>query len=153
MEDKQFATQFLAVLAGLLLFTVVILIIANVLTGKDKYIDDPTMKSQVLERIAPVGKVHVGEAPAMQTASTQGSATEKTPEQIYQTVCAACHTAGVLNAPKLGDAAVWKQRLEKGLEAVYQNAINGLNAMPARGGAAELSDEQVKAAVDYLVGR
>ena len=71
-------------------------------------------------------------------------------EASYNTSCAACHGSGVLGAPKLGSAGDWAARIAAGLDTIYSNAINGKGGMPARGGAA-ITDEQVKAVVDYML--
>jgi cytochrome c5 len=63
----------------------------------------------------------------------------------------ACHAMGILNAPKLGDKAGWADRIAKGEATLIQNAINGLNVMPPRGGNASLSDEEVKLSVQYML--
>ncbi|MBF8223207.1 cytochrome c5 family protein [Halomonas sp. 328] len=65
--------------------------------------------------------------------------------------CAACHASGVAGAPVLGDADAWVARLEQGTETLYDHAINGLGAMPPKGGNAGLGDDEVKAIVDYMV--
>ncbi|RLA11389.1 MAG: cytochrome c5 family protein, partial [Gammaproteobacteria bacterium] len=62
-----------------------------------------------------------------------------------------CHSTGMMNSPKLGNATDWAPRIEKGMDTLYSNAINGLNMMPARGGNPNLSDDEVKAAVDYML--
>ncbi|MEM7194508.1 MAG: c-type cytochrome [Pseudomonadota bacterium] len=73
----------------------------------------------------------------------------------YDTKCAACHGFGVAGAPRLEDYDSWKLRLQKGLENVQNNAINGFQGevgyMPAKGGFTELTDDQVRAAVDYML--
>ncbi len=71
--------------------------------------------------------------------------------QIYNTYCAICHKAGMNAAPKFGNKALWAKRIAQGRETVYAHAINGLRGMPPRGGFADLTDEQVKAGVDYMV--
>ncbi len=73
--------------------------------------------------------------------------------QVYQQVCTVCHGAGLAGAPKSGDAAAWKPRIAQGKATLYQHAINGIRAMPAKGGNASLSDADVKAAVDYLIAQ
>lgn len=70
---------------------------------------------------------------------------------IYNQGCNACHAAGVAGAPMVGDAAAWEARVAQGNDTLYAHAINGWNAMPAKGGFTYLSDDQVKAAVDYMV--
>jgi cytochrome c5 len=72
---------------------------------------------------------------------------------IYEKVCAACHATGVAQAPKMGDEEAWAPRLKEGIETLYANAIKGKGAMPPKGGATNLSDAEVKAAVDYLMTR
>ena len=69
---------------------------------------------------------------------------------IYTSVCAACHTTGVAGAPKPGSPAM-ADRAQKGNDALMQTVVNGLNAMPARGGRSDLSDEQLQAAVDFML--
>jgi len=72
--------------------------------------------------------------------------------QVYQARCYACHGTGAAQAPLLGDVIEWEVRLEKGLDTVVQNAINGLNgSMPPRGLCAECSDDNLKTIVDYMI--
>lgn len=116
----------------------------------------------VAARIAPVADVVLSgsdEAAAEQTAAaaapaagdTQVAAGPVSGEAVYKQACAACHAAGVAGAPKLGDAAQWGGRISKGKDGLYASAINGMGLMPPKGGNLALSDEQVKAAVDYMV--
>jgi len=72
---------------------------------------------------------------------------------VYKTYCMSCHKTGLNAAPKTGNKALWAKRIAQGKETVYANSINGIRGMPARGGYSSLSDEEVKAAVDYMVGR
>lgn len=74
-------------------------------------------------------------------------------EKVYTATCLACHGAAVLGAPKLGDKAAWGPRLAQGKDLIYTNAINGLKMMPPRGGNAALKDEELKAAVDYMLSK
>lgn len=74
-------------------------------------------------------------------------------EQIYTSTCLACHGAGVLGAPKFGDKAVWGPRIAQGIDTLHTNSINGIRMMPPKGGNATLKDEDVKAAVDYMVSK
>ncbi len=84
---------------------------------------------------------------APQTASADSSQAGKT---LYTQVCQACHAAGVLNAPKYGDKNAWAPRLKDPMDTVYNYALHGKGAMPAKGGS-NASDADVKAAVDYMV--
>jgi cytochrome c5 len=58
-----------------------------------------------------------------------------------------------MGAPKTGDKAAWQPRIAQGKATLYQHAIGGIRAMPAKGGNASLSDADVKAAVDYLLAQ
>ena len=71
----------------------------------------------------------------------------------YKQACAACHASGAAGAPKLEDKAAWKPRIETGKDALYASVIKGKGAMPPKGGRADLSDDVVKAAVDYMVAQ
>ena len=74
-------------------------------------------------------------------------------KNLYNSVCMACHAAGIAGAPKFGDKTAWAERIKQGSATLYQHAINGYQGkngmMPARGGSAA-SDDEVKAAVDYM---
>jgi cytochrome c5 len=128
--------------------------------------DDPAMSDKaVAKRLAPVAKLAVdpnapppaapAAAPAPVAAATpaKGDASAAG-KSTYDTACAACHAAGVAGAPKLGDKAAWAARTKaaKGKEGLYASALKGKGAMPPKGGNTALSDDAVKAAVDYLVG-
>ncbi len=73
-------------------------------------------------------------------------------KSVYEASCVACHAAGVAGAPKAGDKAAWAPRLKSGMAALYASTLKGKNAMPPKGGNMALSDDDVKAAVDYLAG-
>ncbi len=104
----------------------------------------------IKERIQPLGKVHVAGDEA-QAAAAGGGGGAKSGEEVYQTACMACHGAGVLGAPKLQVAADWQPRLdERGLDGIWENALNGYNAMPPRGTCATCSDDEIKAAIEYM---
>jgi cytochrome c5 len=74
-------------------------------------------------------------------------------EKVYTATCLACHGSGVLGAPKAGDKAAWKPRMAKGVNALYDSALNGIRTMPARGGNPALKSAEVKAAVDYMLSK
>ncbi|WP_406626215.1 c-type cytochrome [Acidovorax sp. SDU_ACID1] len=89
-------------------------------------------------------------APAPAAAPAENTVGKST----YGKTCAMCHAAGVAGAPKPGDKADWAPRIAQGKDTLYKHAIEGFTGskgmMPARGGAASLSDDDVKAAVDYM---
>ena len=76
-------------------------------------------------------------------------------KSIFNKTCALCHAAGVAGAPKPGDTADWGPRIAQGNDLLYKHAMEGFTGakgmMPARGGNAALTDDEVKAAVDYMV--
>lgn len=76
-------------------------------------------------------------------------------KSVYDSSCLACHTTGVAGSPKLGDKEAWAQRIEKGVDKLVENAIKGFKGdtgfMPAKGGNARLSDDEVRQAVEYIV--
>jgi len=78
-------------------------------------------------------------------------------EAVYQQACLACHMTGAANAPKTGDKEAWKERIAQGNDVLYERAINGYQGakgyMPPKGGRANLSDDDVKAAVDFIVSQ
>ena len=116
--------------------------------------------SSVAERIKPVGEIalaaaQTGQAPAQKAVAAATPARDG--QQVYQAGCVACHDAGIAGAPKLGDKGQWAKRIAKGPDALYASAVNGVQGsagvMPAKGGNPALSDAEVRAAVDYMVGR
>ncbi len=78
-------------------------------------------------------------------------------EAVYRQSCAACHDAGVAGAPRLGDPDAWEQRLPKGIDAMTGLVIEGVQGysgvMPPRGGNPALSDAELRAAVEFIVGQ
>jgi cytochrome c5 len=78
------------------------------------------------------------------------SAAERRGEQIVKAQCAKCHEAGVSGAPRIGDRAAWIPRLKRGLDFVVRSAINGHGPMPPRGGMADLTDSEIRAAVVHM---
>ena len=89
--------------------------------------------------------------PSTASATTTASAGAANGKAVYDETCHVCHATGLAGSPKFGDKAAWTPRIATGIDALHKAAINGLNAMPPRGGNASLSDAQVKAAVDYMV--
>ncbi len=99
-------------------------------------------------RIQPVARVEVQKAPVAAAASGK----PRDGATIFNTICGACHNTGAAGAPKAGDKAAWAPRIAQGKEALYKSALNGKNAMPPKGGVADLSEAEVKSAVDHIVG-
>ena len=111
-------------------------------------------KDKIAARLKQAGDVCVfGEECAKGLKVPGVSSAPKTPDQVYNTFCQACHASGANKAPIYGNAEAWKPRIAKGVDALYTSALNGFNngAMPPRGTCADCSDAEVKATVDYLV--
>ena len=109
----------------------------------------------LIARIQPVAKVCFEDDEVCDvTARSAGPAAGDGPRDgkaVYSAVCQTCHASGLLGSPMLGDAGAWGPRIAKGKDTLYTHAINGFNAMPAKGGA-DIPDEEVQNAVDYMVG-
>jgi cytochrome c5 len=135
--------------------------------------DDATMRAErVAARIAPVAQVAIDPNAPAAPAATAVPAAAPTPaaavpppaapaaaggksadagKKTFEAVCTVCHGTGVAGAPKFRDKAAWAPRIAQGKDKLYQSALHGKNAMPAKGGNAALPDADVKAAVDYMV--
>lgn len=85
-------------------------------------------------------------------AALAGNAFAADGKAVYDKTCVACHASGVANAPKLGDKAAWAPRIATGRDALVASVVKGKGAMPPKAGAANLSDDDIKAAVEYMVG-
>ncbi len=72
-------------------------------------------------------------------------------QKIYQASCQACHAVGVAGAPKTGDKEAWALRIAKGNDALLSSVMNGLNAMPPKGACMSCTEEELQAAIAYLV--
>jgi cytochrome c5 len=90
-------------------------------------------------------------AAAAPAAAAPAGAASGAGKSTFDSTCSVCHGTGVAGAPKFGDKAAWAPRIKTGKEALYNSALHGKNAMPPKGGNASLSDDAVKAAVDYMV--
>ena len=97
---------------------------------------------------APAAAAPAAAAPA---AAAPAGAASGAGKSTFDSTCSVCHATGVAGAPKFGDKAAWAPRIKTGKEALYNSALHGKNAMPPKGGNASLSDDAVKAAVDYMV--
>lgn len=108
--------------------------------------DAMAVEETIVEEVATTEPQESASENSLSTESVSG-------EQIYKKSCASCHASGAAGAPKLGDVAAWKPRIAKGLDALYTSAKVGIpgTAMMAKGTCAACSDEELNAAVDYMV--
>lgn len=149
-HDKVFFATFGAVLAALGAIFFICIIAARLLVPHPG--PDPDAVVKLEERIRPIGSA-VTDPAALVKVAAKAARAPYTGEQVLEKVCNACHVAGVMGAPKEGDKAAWSARAaaDGGLEGLTANAIKGKNAMPPRGGGADLSDDEVKAAVGAML--
>lgn len=163
-DDATFVRNFSLVLVALAVIGVICFILAKIVYAG--FVETQGGDRSASARIAPAGSVNVGEpmvvagtaATTTVAAAEPAAATPSDPgEATYGKICFSCHDAGIAGAPKIGDQAAWASRLEKGTEMVVSNAINGFQGeagvMPARGGLPNLSDDDVRAAVMYMLAK
>jgi cytochrome c5 len=160
-HDTHFFNTFSMVIGGLIVVALLIFALARVVAGRTQepqvYADAKYVAS-VEERIKPFAREAVAgadnSAMAIQAppqAASIALAVPKDGASLYEAVCKNCHDAGLVGAPKFGDRAAWAPRIAKGKPALYEHALKGFNAMPAKGARTDLSDELIRAGVDYLV--
>jgi len=157
--DDIFWREFGVVLGALVLFTVIVFITARAI-GANTFEEMQNSPKAVLERIQPFGQVRIGKpdeavaaAPAAEPAASAASGEAKSGEQVFNAACTACHSTGVAGAPKIGDKAAWESRVGQGMDNLVASAIKGKGAMPPKGGNTSLSDAEVKAAIEYMLGK
>ena len=151
-EDKAVMSTFIGVLAGLVVIAVLFYAVANLVTSELVDEDhDGRMQAKIEENIRPVGQVNVGSVPA--SAPAAAAAAPRSGDEVYNCACAACHASGVAGAPKLGDQGAWGVRASKGVDALLSSVVNGLNAMPPKGGCATCSDAELKGAIEHMLSQ
>jgi cytochrome c5 len=136
--------QLIAAVAAAFIIPVVIivLLVSYVSAGNKNAAGSDALSAQATaQRIMPVGSVEIKLASA-NTGPRSG-------EEVYKAQCTNCHAAGMLGAPKFGDAGAWAARIGQGVDKLLEHALKGFNAMPAQGGA-DFSDTEVHAAVVYM---
>ena len=167
-QDKIFFRNFSLTLAFIAAMMIAFYFVADAAV-KSKYglvndINDDN--NNAAELTEPVGQVAIageeleseGEQDVM-VAEASGGTGSSNGESVYNGLCVNCHGIAALAAmiPQTGDASAWSSRIEKGNDVLYSNAINGytgeLGMMPAKGGNPALTDDEVKAAVDYIINQ
>lgn len=111
-----------------------------------------SMDDAIIERIKPAGSVCLEGQECAKAVAQAASSGPKSAKEVYDSGCAACHSSGAAGAPKFRDAADWGARLAQGMDVLYDSGINGkAPAMPAKGLCPTCSDDEIKAAVDYMI--
>ena len=110
-------------------------------------------RSAIEERIKPAGESCMAGDSSCGSAAAAVASGPRSGEEVYNAACMACHTTGAGGAPLLGDAGAWADRIAKGMDVLYGSGINGVpgTGMIAKGGCMNCSDEEVEAAVDFMV--
>ena len=132
----------------------IILLAVQFITGGIKV--DPNGSAMSDKAVAERMDVLNSGAPAQiaDTSSTKSITVASDPgESLYNTVCQACHSAGIAGAPKTGDKTAWSSRIDLSNDVLYASVINGKNMMPARGGATGATDDDIREAVDYMLSK
>lgn len=113
----------------------------------------PGTDAQIRERLQPFGSLcRAGDDCATSTVVGDiGGDVALTGEQVYNQFCGTCHRIGVAGAPVLGDQDAWAPRIAQGMDTLWDHTINGINGMPAKGTCMNCSDDELRAALDYMV--
>ncbi len=106
---------------------------------------DTAAAKQAEQNVQPVATVEV--------AAASSEHVEKSGEEVVKAVCAMCHEAGLMNAPKIGDAGQWGPRIAQGYETLVKHATDGIRSMPPRGGNADLTDAEIAKAVAFMANK
>ena len=164
-QDRIFFRNFTLVLVALVCLVIAFATI-GILLGDKSAVSPAEARAEVMENTRPVAKVNreddmpasdaTAEAPIQVAEATTETVAADIGETTYQSACLACHGSGIPNIPQLGDATAWAPRIAQGKDILYERAINGFIGtssipMPAKGGNPSLSDDAVKAAVDYMI--
>jgi len=149
-QHDTFSPKNLCLLGGLLL---VALILGEVVFSRNN--NDVVVKSvgvgtmeDIAMRIKPV--ISIDSILASGADAGSGEMAQKSPQELYQGACLACHDSGVAGAPKVGDSAAWQGRLGDGIDALIASAIKGKGAMPPKGGST-YSDDQLRMVIEYIL--
>ncbi|ORU94316.1 MAG: cytochrome c, class I [Cycloclasticus sp. symbiont of Bathymodiolus heckerae] len=155
-EDKKIIGDLGKVIGVLVLIAVVISVIAMSLVSDDDAARAAWEEKQVLNRIKPLGELATTTEEAQKASPVLAEpepivAEPMTAKQVYNTACMACHTTGAAGAPKIGDIAEWEFRIAQGNDVLFEHATKGFKGMPPRGGSSQLTDEDVQAAISFMV--
>jgi len=161
-KDKVFFRNF-SLIVGALAVLMIIFIIAARFIGMNEAADAERRAASVAKMTAPMGEVSIAgeEGKNMKTSETAANTAAEAGagpdgKAVFDGLCTACHSVPGIGAPVFGNKEEWAPRIAQGKDTLYTHAINGFTGaqgfmMPAKGGNPALSDEEVKAAVDYMV--
>ena len=150
-SDKDFFAIFGYITLGIIVLAIIIAILSKVFASSiSNDIYDEVKATATEQRLASPEKINLASTPTFKSEVAQ-VASSKSGKDVYNSVCMSCHMSGAAGAPITGKADQWDERLAKGSDTLYSNAINGIGIMPAKGGLMSLSDEEVRLAVDYML--
>jgi cytochrome c5 len=154
--DREFYKIFSIVMIFIIVLTILIAILSNVFASYSLHPSEQYKKEiqkRTDQRTKPVANINLASNPTIkqETPIITASSSKLSGEEVYNVVCMSCHTSGVAGAPVIGKSDQWAERIAQGKQSLYSNAINGIGVMPAKGGASNLSDDNIKAAVDYII--
>lgn len=136
------AIMYVAIAVAILLI-VALVPLANI--GKGGAPAPTGTTDDVDHRILPVARFELKKAEATGGGPRDGAT-------VYAKICQACHATGAAGAPKAGDKGAWAPRIAKGPAELLKSVVNGKGAMPPKGGGADLTEDEIKAAVEHLLG-
>ena len=146
MAEKPHSSK--SIMYVVIAITVLLLVVALPLSKLGKGSVSVNDSESAESRIQPVARFDL-----QREAAPAGDGKPRDGETVYKTVCAACHSTGAAGAPKTGDKAAWAPRIATGVPSLIKSVLGGKGAMPPKGGSANLTEEEAKGAVEYLVGK
>ena len=164
-RDQQFFDAFL-ILVGIFVGMIAGVILLGDLIGDGEHAEAGAEHSAIEQRIAPVGQVAMigdaalaaapaASAPSPAMPAQASTAAAPSGAELYNQVCSVCHAAGLMGAPMLTEPASWEPRIAQGVDVLRSHVLNGYQGqtgvMPPKGGRMDLSDEQVLAALQYML--
>jgi cytochrome c5 len=152
-DETAFRQMFPLVIGALAGLAVIFIVVAMVIDrGVDVYVPAGMTRAEAIaERIRPVGSVQFGGPETVAVAEEEEPDEPRTGDAVYGMACAACHDTGAAGSPLTQDTGIWEARLgERGYDGIWQNAWDGIGAMPARGGA-NITEEELHNAVQYML--
>ncbi|MFC3873642.1 c-type cytochrome [Neisseria musculi] len=145
-NNKARGSALTPLIGGIVILLAVLFFLVKLATGGYYSDVEASTPSATQTRIMPAGNVAMGDGTPVG---------QRTGEQIFNKVCIQCHAAdgNIPNAPRVTHNNEWVPRIAKGFETLFNNALNGFNAMPAKGGQADLTDDELKRSIAYMANQ